>query len=119
MTIKVGNPGVQAGVSCVSAHQNNAQAKPTSRGQQEQRLNAGGFDTSRAVKRNKRHAFHFQTVRDASLTLLASRPELPRREAGLCGHLCVSPQPSARQLKVLSRLLDAYKLPPMSRDVIT
>ena len=55
----------------------------------------------------------FTHHRQAALALLSRRPDLPRKEAGFLGHVCVAAALSDRQRGWLADLLAASDLPPL------
>ena len=56
----------------------------------------------------------FADHRAAALALLSECPDLPRKTAGMLGHICATVTPSRRQLLTLTALLEQSGLPPLA-----
>ena len=56
----------------------------------------------------------FEDPRAAALALLTECPDLPRKTAGMLGHICATAAPSRRQLVTLVTLLEQRGLPPLA-----
>jgi len=61
----------------------------------------------------------FTHHRQAALALLSACPDLSHNAAGFLGHVCVSPNLSAKQCDWLTKLLAKYGLPALVRDGIS
>ena len=56
----------------------------------------------------------FRDHRQAALTLLSTRDDLPLKTAGFLGHVCVTSVLSLKQRDWLDRLLRRNGLPPLA-----
>lgn len=111
MAQKMQNPGGQAGASRDLSWQSSSPQPSTSKPRMDQLRVAAGIELR---VRSSRAREAFRSGREAALMLLASRPDLPRREAGFLGHMCVASCPSDKQWRWLTRLLRENGLPSIA-----